>query len=48
VELRPGRTIYIPPNTIHGQLNTSAENDLWILCSLSPPPPEGEAPELFE
>ena len=48
IQLRPGRSVYIPPNTIHGQVNTSAENDLWILCSLSPPPPEGESPELFE
>jgi quercetin dioxygenase-like cupin family protein len=48
IELRPGRSVYVPPNTIHGQVNTSTENDLWILCSLSPPPPEGEVPELFE
>jgi len=48
IELRPGRSVYIPPETIHGQVNTSESDDLWILCSLSPPPPEGETPELFE
>jgi quercetin dioxygenase-like cupin family protein len=48
VELRPGRAVYIPPNTIHGQVNTSSDSDLWILCSLAPPPPAGEVPELFE
>jgi quercetin dioxygenase-like cupin family protein len=48
IELRPGRSVYIAPNTIHGQLNTSSDSDLWILCSLSPPPIEGETPELFE
>jgi quercetin dioxygenase-like cupin family protein len=48
IELRPGRAVYIPPETIHGQVNTSDVDDLWVLCSLSPPPPEGETPELFE
>ncbi len=48
IQLKPGRAVYIPPNTIHGQVNTSAEADMWILCLLSPPPPEGETPELFE
>ncbi len=48
IELRPGRAVYIPPETIHGQLNTSEDADLWILCSLSPPPVEGDVPELFE
>ncbi|MHB1537681.1 MAG: cupin domain-containing protein [Solirubrobacteraceae bacterium] len=48
IRLHPGRAVYIPPNTIHGQVNTSSDTDLWILCSLSPPPLEGETPELFE
>jgi quercetin dioxygenase-like cupin family protein len=48
IELRPGRSVYIPPETIHGQVNTSEVDDLWILCSLSPPPVEGEVPERFE
>lgn len=48
IELRPGRSVYIPPQTIHGQVNTSEEEQLLILCSLSPPPPEGGSPEMFE
>lgn len=47
-ELVPGRTVYIPAGSIHGQTNTSEDRELRILCSLSPPPPEGEVPELFE
>jgi quercetin dioxygenase-like cupin family protein len=47
-ELVPGRTVYIPPNMIHGQVNTSPDTELRILCSLSPPPVEGETPEFFE
>jgi len=48
IDLYPGRSVYIPPNQIHGQVNTSADEDLNILCSLSPPPVEGDIPELFE
>lgn len=48
IDLYPGRAVYIPPNTIHGQVNTSEDEDLNILCSLSPPPVEGDVPELFE
>jgi quercetin dioxygenase-like cupin family protein len=48
IPLVPGRTVYIPPLTIHGQVNTSSDAELRILCSLSPPPPEGGTPELFE
>lgn len=48
IELFPGRSVYIPPQTIHGQVNTSEDEPLLILCSLSPPPPEGGVPELFE
>lgn len=48
IELFPGRSVYIPPQKIHGQVNTSEREQLLILCSLSPPPPEGVAPELFE
>jgi quercetin dioxygenase-like cupin family protein len=46
--LVPGRTVYIRPNAIHGQVNTSPDTELRILCSLSPPPVEGETPELLE
>jgi quercetin dioxygenase-like cupin family protein len=48
IELMPGRSVYIPPQAIHGQVNTSEDDKLLILCSLSPPPREGEIPELFE
>jgi quercetin dioxygenase-like cupin family protein len=48
IELKPGRSVYIPPNTIHGQVNTGSREELHILCSLSPPPVEGQIPELFE
>jgi quercetin dioxygenase-like cupin family protein len=48
IELTPGRSVYIASNLIHGQVNTSDAEDLEIVCSLSPPPPAGEVPELFE
>jgi quercetin dioxygenase-like cupin family protein len=48
IELVPGRSVYVPPQTIHGQVNTSEDQRLLILCSLSPPPPEGGLPEMFE
>jgi mannose-6-phosphate isomerase-like protein (cupin superfamily) len=48
IDLYPGRAVYVPPETIHGQVNTSDTENLHILCSLSPPPVEGEQPELFE
>lgn len=46
-ELMPNRTVYVPPNRFHGQVNTG-ETSLRILCSLSPPPVEGEVPEFAE
>jgi quercetin dioxygenase-like cupin family protein len=48
IELRPGRSVYVAPGRIHGQVNTSDDTELHILCSLSPPPVEGDVPELFE
>lgn len=48
IDLYPGRSVYISPMTIHGQVNTSTARKLLILCSLAPPPIEGETPELFE
>lgn len=48
IHLLPGRSVYIPPQTIHGQVNTSEDQRLLIICSLSPPPPEGGLPEMFE
>jgi quercetin dioxygenase-like cupin family protein len=47
IALVPGVAVYVPPNLIHGQVNTSS-GPLRILCSLSPPPIEGEVPELME
>ena len=47
IALAPGVAVYVPPNRIHGQVNT-ADRSLRILCSLSPPPVEGEVPELLE
>jgi mannose-6-phosphate isomerase-like protein (cupin superfamily) len=45
VELKPGRSVYIKPMRVHGQLNDGAER-LVIVCALSPPPVEGQVPEL--
>jgi quercetin dioxygenase-like cupin family protein len=46
-DLMPGRAVYIPASRIHGQVNTSDDEELSILCALSPPPVEGQVPELF-
>src|SRR4051794_32119271 len=40
-DLSPGRAVYIPSGRIHGQVNSSTDEDLSILCALSPPPVEG-------
>jgi quercetin dioxygenase-like cupin family protein len=45
IALVPGLSIYVPPNAIHGQV-ADAGRRLRILCSLSPPPEEGDVPEL--
>lgn len=47
IRLESGVAVYVPPNLIHGQVNTG-DGVLRILCSLSPPPVEGEVPELME
>ena len=44
IELVPGRAVYVPAGRVHGQVNDGDEQ-LSILCSLSPPPVEGDAPE---
>jgi quercetin dioxygenase-like cupin family protein len=44
VELRPGMSVYIAPGRAHGQAN-DGEDDLIIVCSLSPPPVEGDPPD---
>ena len=48
IELVPRRSVYVPAGTIHGQVNTSDTDDLTIVCALSPPPVDGEIPELVE
>ncbi len=45
IRLEPGLSVYIAPGEVHGQVNDGTE-PLHILCSLSPPPIEGAAPEL--
>lgn len=46
IELVPGRAVYIAANRVHGQVNDGDE-ELRIMCSLSPPPVDGEPP-LFD
>ena len=45
IDLTPGLLVYVAPGRVHGQVNDGDE-PLRILCSLSPPPIEGEVPEL--
>lgn len=47
IPLYPGVAVYVPPNTVHGQV-AAPHSNLRILCSLSPPPVEGEIPEIVE
>jgi putative monooxygenase len=47
IRLGPGLAVYVPANRVHGQLNDGDET-LQIICSLSPPPVEGEAPRFVE
>lgn len=47
VRLEPGLSVYIAANRVHGQVNDGSET-LEILCSLSPPPAEGQVPEILE
>jgi quercetin dioxygenase-like cupin family protein len=46
VLLKPARSVYIRPMRVHGQINAGPE-PLVIVCSLSPPPVEGQVPELM-
>jgi quercetin dioxygenase-like cupin family protein len=48
IELVPDRTVYVPANAIHGQVNTCDTDELRIVLALSPPPVDGQIPELFE
>jgi len=47
IRLESGLSVYVPPNTFHGQINDGDE-PLEIVCSLSPPPVEGDVPEFAE
>ena len=47
IRLEPNLSVYIPPGRVHGQVNDGAE-PLHILCSLAPPPVEGEPPRFAE
>jgi len=47
IRLTPGLAVYVAPNLFHGQTNDT-DAPLRILCSLSPPPVEGECPEFDE
>jgi quercetin dioxygenase-like cupin family protein len=46
IALREGMAVYIPSNRAHGQ--SAGDRGLRILCALSPPPVEGELPEILE
>lgn len=47
IRLEPGVSVYVAPNRVHGQVNDGAE-PLHIVCSLAPPPVEGEPPRFAE
>ena len=47
IRLEPELAVYVPPNRVHGQVN-DGERPLRILCSLSPPPVEGDPPRFSE
>jgi quercetin dioxygenase-like cupin family protein len=44
IELVPGRAVYVAAGRVHGQVNDGDE-ELVIVCSLSPPPIEGAEPD---
>lgn len=46
IALEPGLSVYVEPGRVHGQVNDGDE-PLHILCSLAPPPVEGDPP-LFD
>lgn len=47
IRLEPGLSVYVPPERVHGQVNDGVE-PLHILCSLSPPPVEGDPPRFAD
>ena len=47
IPLEPGLAVYVPPERVHGQVNDGDE-PLHILCSLAPPPVEGDPPRFAD
>ncbi len=47
IRLEPGLSVYVPAGRVHGQVNDGQE-PLHILCSLAPPPVEGEPPRFAD
>lgn len=47
IRLEPGLSVYIPPGRVHGQVNDGDE-PLELLCSLAPPPVEGDPPRFAD
>jgi len=47
IRLEPGLAVYVPPGRVHGQV-ADGDEPLHILCSLAPPPVEGELPRFAE
>jgi mannose-6-phosphate isomerase-like protein (cupin superfamily) len=47
IRLEPGLSVYVPPERVHGQVNDGDE-PLHIICSLAPPPVEGDPPRFAE
>ena len=47
IALEPGLSVYIPARRVHGQVNDGVK-PLHILCSLAPPPVEGEPPNFAD
>jgi quercetin dioxygenase-like cupin family protein len=47
IRLEPGLSVYVQPERVHGQVNDGDE-PLHIICSLAPPPVEGDPPRFAE
>lgn len=47
IRLEPGLSVYIAPRRVHGQVN-DGDGRLEIVCSLAPPPLEGEPPHFAD
>jgi quercetin dioxygenase-like cupin family protein len=47
IRLEPGLSVYIAPGRVHGQVN-DGDGPLEIVCSLAPPPVEGEPPRFAD